>query len=297
MYRSEDSRLRKKQSINNLEGEIKKYLLAGMKVLLFLFSILFFHIRSILQQTYNIKNAKIYLINLKERTDKLKTSKFQLDLLGLNFSVVEAINGTLLKSKHFKPKIEDVNIFTGIKNLKTTLKIIKSSKRTPGQIGCWLSHLKALDIIIQNDDSMSLILEDDFVADGNAIDLMNKYISQLSKDLDWDLLYVGHCDAVQRCSLFLDKTKKLCFTNVRVNCLHGYVLKNKKVAETLFKAGNLLKPVNADQIFELSKAKRFMAFPPIFKQRKNIKADVASKSGIHPALLNNTIEVIINKLL
>lgn len=268
--------------------------MSGFNYIFFLFKLFVLQNFLNVSKTKGIFDAKVYLINLKEREDKLESSKFQLNLLGLNFTVVEAENGFYLKSLDYKKMTESfLKNKTGVEDLKITLLNITQSNRSPGQIGCWLSHLKTLNKIINSNDSLSLILEDDFVADGNAISLVNKYIHLLSKEKNWDLLYVGHCDSPSRCKKFLDKKKSICLTETRIYCTHAYLIKNKSVAKKIFNAGNLIKPVNADYFFDKANIKRYVVFPHIFKQRKNIKADINSRGGIYDLLLNNTIEQIL----
>lgn len=255
-----------------------------------------FFLNSFYLKKYDIRTANVFLINLKNRYDKLLVSKFQLNMLGLNYSIIEAINGNFfahLKVDDTSNKI--LQNITGINGLKISLKSLQQSSKSPGQIGCWLSHLKALNSIINSEnDSLSLILEDDFIADGNAIELVNKNLEKLSENNEWDLLYVGHCDFKKRCKKYLDPSKTICKTISRIYCTHAYVLKNKSVAKVLFNAGNQATPVIADHYFEKTGLQRYIIFPHIFKQRKSIIGDINSPGGYHTDLLNKTIENLVN---
>ena len=247
---------------------------------------------------FDIRNANIYLINLRHRTDKLYASALQLELLGLKFTLIDAVNVASLKAPDSEECNQDIlKSITGINILKLNLDDIRKSKKTAAHIGCWLSHLKAFNEILKQDvDKMSLILEDDFVADGNAIELVNKYLAQLEKNHEWDLFYAGHCDSRVNCHRYLDATRKICSTVKQTPCAHAYIVKNKSAAKKLLDAGNLKEPVNADYFFETAGLKRYMVFPHIFKQRKNIVADVKSEGGIHEELLDNSLELIVNNL-
>ena len=260
----------------------------------------FFYLRNILAvpQTIDIRNANIYLINLKHRKDKLYASTVQLELLGLKFTVIDAVNGNYLNTFEYNENYpKQLQSLTGIEGLKADLNSIKFTPNTPAHVGCWLSHLKALkQILKQFDDRISLILEDDFIADGNVIELVNRYLAQLEKNHEWDLLHAGHCDSKEKCKYFLNENESICYTEERVFCTHAYIVKNKAAAKKLFNAGNRELPVLADFFFETADLKRYMVFPHIFKQRKNIEADIKSEGGIHEELLNNSLELIVNNL-
>lgn len=237
----------------------------------------------------SIMNANVYLINMKNRHDKLAASKFQLDLLGLNFKRVDAINGNSLRSVNDYSSEKGVGEVVGIKDLKLTFGDLKVSYKSGSHVGCWLSHLKAFQQILEEpDDKMSLIFEDDFIADGNAISLITDNLKSLPDD--WDLFYAGHCDSRDRCERYFGYDVCKAKSEDKVVCVHAYIVKNKSVAKKLFDAGNVKEPVNADYFFQLAKINRFMTFPSIFSQRKYISADIGSGGGIFMPLRNNSIE-------
>lgn len=234
----------------------------------------------------NILDGNVFLINTKERNDKLAVSKFQLDLLGINFTRIDAINiSSILNSRPYQGEL-NVSKIVGINDLKLPSEEFKKSSN---HAGCWLSHLKALQQISNEpDDKISLILEDDFIADGNAISLINEKLKLLPQD--WDLFYVGHCDTKSKCRRYLSGDVCQANANDIVVCLHAYIVKNKSAAKKLFDAGNMKKPVLADFFFQLAHVDRYLIFPSIFTQRKNINADIGSGGGNFLPLKNNSIE-------
>ena len=90
----------------------------------------------------------IFVINLKNSTDRLERIKNQLDKLGISFVTIEAVDGNEV----------DVN-----KSCINPFLFRLSQKREcrPGEIGCAESHRKAWQEAINHSNQYSLILEDD----------------------------------------------------------------------------------------------------------------------------------------
>lgn len=137
---------------------------------------------------------------------------------------------------------------------------------------------------------ISLILEDDFLADADAINIMEDLMNTLSKD--WDVIQVGHCAGRWACSKFVNKN--ICLAKkIMIPCVHGYIIKNKKVAHEMFRLGNRPSPVLADDYFEGNNLNRYIIFPYIFSQLKKIKPDPGSGGGEWPPLANGSLEHMI----
>ncbi|WP_416306871.1 glycosyltransferase family 25 protein [Neptunicella sp. SCSIO 80796] len=109
---------------------------------------------------------KTLLINLAHSTDRLAHSSDSLKKIGIQFERIEAVNGhTFVESgplPHYNVKL---NHDTYHKNLNN------------GEIGCYLSHRKAWQKIVDEQLSFAVILEDDFSLTGDlakAIDIAKK---------------------------------------------------------------------------------------------------------------------------
>lgn len=252
-------------------------------------------IEGIFAFNFDVNNLQSHLINLKRRNDKYLASKFQLDLLGLNFTRLDGFDGRQIISdlRRTGGKM-DLKALTGIDSLKVTGGSMFRSNLPPPVIGCWLSHLKVHHLISTSEDEnkMHLIFEDDFLADGNAIKLMSDFANSVPDD--WDFLYVGHCHTRERCTRFVPGFTNMCYTDKMVWCLQAYLLRNKGVAKKLYDLGNSPVPLVADHYFQKAKLNIYMVFPHIFKQRKNIIADINS-GGIFTNLLNDSIEILVNR--
>lgn len=146
----------------------------------------------------------------------------------------------------------------------------------------------------QNEETMTLILEDDFIADGSVTSKIEDALKKLP--VDWDILYVGHCDQKKKCNTFLDHDENICLTRREVFCATGYLLRNREVAKILFEKGNNKKPLVADRYFHKSGLNIYLIFPHLFKQRKNIDADINSPGGYFTFLANDTFEKSISTI-
>lgn len=99
-----------------------------------------------------------YCINLKQSTDRKKSAEKTAQLHGINLTFVEAIDGKDEIHNHFR--------YT----------------RTAGELGCMLSHLKALRTFVESKHETALILEDDFEMHEDFHQLLKKVFSVWDKD-------------------------------------------------------------------------------------------------------------------
>ena len=110
---------------------------------------------------------KIYLINLPERTDRLKYSLAELAKVG-----IQRNDTRLCIFPAIRPDCADR--FPGI-----------------GAKGCYLSHLGVLKDVQQKGISRFLVLEDDFQLCTSALLPQTDLINQI-KTTEWDFLFPGH---------------------------------------------------------------------------------------------------------
>lgn len=137
----------------------------------------------------NIKN--IYVINLQRDINRLTSfftnlKKHNISIKNRNWNKFNAIDGS-----NEKNVISEIELL--IKNTKTKEKIISYWNKYPGSIGCYLSHIKLWQNILDNEKTSeySLIMEDDSFF--TPIGLINIEIALLSAhNINWDILYIGH---------------------------------------------------------------------------------------------------------
>ena len=197
----------KKKNIENIENELEKNWLNKIVV------------------TNSIKVDKIkkYVINLKRKPDRLK-----------NF-----INSYPLK--------EDLEIIYGFDGKNTTnelekeIDMYKTFKIKPGEKGCFISHLRIYEKIINENIDYALIIEDDAIFCENFNVKFQLFINELPAD--FDIAYIGG----RFNKNFIMKSKN-CISisphvdqhpnNKWINCehdrtTHSYIISNK-LANILF---------------------------------------------------------------
>lgn len=114
---------------------------------------------------------RAYLINLPEAGDRLTAAEAELDRLDLPFVVVEAIRG-----KELDYPIAEFS--------EAGYKLLQGRRRIDAEVGCYLSHLKAIQCFLDSGEEHGLILEDDIKLSDN----LKEIISIAYKSASFDLL-------------------------------------------------------------------------------------------------------------
>jgi len=177
---------------------------------------------------------KIFVINLKSRTDRLKNIKLLIDQLNLDkekIEIFEAIVGNNI------PNDEIYNILS-ITSLDTlfTKSINHKDIRTKGAIGCYLSHYKIWEKVINENLNNILILEDDIFTDADQKEF-NEYINSIPDDYDiamvsWFSLWFDRLNNPNKNIIINNNWNK--YNSVNVFSGGGYLV-SKKGAQKLIK--------------------------------------------------------------
>ncbi len=110
---------------------------------------------------------KSYLINLATRQDRLELATLSIKQLGLELVRIEAVLGRELEYPH--PQFDE-----------SGYTIRQGRRRVDAEVGCYLSHLQAMETFLDSGDEFGIIVEDDVAfRDGarGAIDLALSYAS------------------------------------------------------------------------------------------------------------------------
>uniref|UniRef100_A0A8B9KVZ2 Collagen beta(1-O)galactosyltransferase 2 n=1 Tax=Astyanax mexicanus TaxID=7994 RepID=A0A8B9KVZ2_ASTMX len=127
---------------------------------------------------------EIFLINLKRRTDRRERMLNTLDILGLEVTVTEAVDGKALNSSKLQA--------LGIEMMPDYKDPYSGRVLTRGEIGCFLSHHATWTEVVERGLQSVLVLEDDVRFEPRFKKRLQTIMEDVEKaQLDWDLIYVG----------------------------------------------------------------------------------------------------------
>lgn len=123
-------------------------------------------------------SCAVYVINLERSADRLARVKKQLTKLDLSWQRVEAVDGKQLTSEQWS-KVDQARYLRA-----------HGKKPTAGEVGCYLSHLRALETFLASDHTHALILEDDITPPDALPGLLQTLLTCAE---DWDMVHLsGH---------------------------------------------------------------------------------------------------------
>jgi glycosyl transferase family 25 len=117
-------------------------------------------------------SLQTFVINLKDATERWHHMKEALDKVGLGYTRIDAVLGKNLEEPIVEFNERRYNILTG-------------KHKSHGEIGCYLSHIKALTEFLISDSDYALILEDDVTLPEHLPELITEAIN---RNQHWDLL-------------------------------------------------------------------------------------------------------------
>lgn len=150
------------------------------------------------KKEYNniLNNTPIYIINLDRSKDRHKFMTDQMKEYNIkNYKFVSAVDGKKIKKRENNMyDYEDISFF----NNDDTV--------TEGELGCTLSHLKAISEILKNNHDYAIICEDD--ADLFWIQTWDRTIKNIVDDApddwEWISLYLSKPEMNDQDSFYLD---------------------------------------------------------------------------------------------
>ena len=162
----------------------------------------------------------IYVINLDRDVERMASLAGSLRGLNLTYVRVSAVLG---KEVPDWEKLVDVELY-GARN--------RLPMPRPGEVGCYLSHLKAMEEFLRTDAPWCVILEDDVEVRPAGVEVL----AALGRQDDWDLvkLFCFHSGLPVR-KRALTPTHHLVVHLTRTTSSAAYAV-NRRAAETLLKS-------------------------------------------------------------
>lgn len=105
-------------------------------------------------------NIPIYLVSLKDDIKRRKELEKRFPKYYSSFIHIEAVDGRKLYAKEY---------------FDATSSFFNKHKRpmSPSELGCTLSHIKALEQFLSTDESFALILDEDIIVDNSMLIFIN----------------------------------------------------------------------------------------------------------------------------
>ena len=162
----------------------------------------------------------IYVINLDRDAERLASVSGNLDALGLTFERIPAVIGKELPD------------WRSYVDMGTYAWRNRQDDPRPGEVGCYLSHLKAMETFLRTDAPWCVILEDDV----EVLPACVPVLAALGEKDDWDLakLFCFHSGMPVR-KRALTPTHQLVVHLTRTTSSAAYAV-NRHAAETLLKS-------------------------------------------------------------
>lgn len=117
-------------------------------------------------------DAHVFFINLDRAVQRREHMERQLNTLGMPYTRIEAVLG-----KDLEEPIEGFD--------EKRFHVLTGKRKSPGEIGCYFSHIKALKAFLETDKPYALMLEDDVTIPANLPALL---VASVKHSQTWDLL-------------------------------------------------------------------------------------------------------------
>lgn len=212
----------------------------------------------------NMNVIPIFIINMDASTDRWQSMEQQLSKFGLTGTRVSAVVGKALTA-------DEVNaLYDEAKN--------KAKHHRPlslGEIGCYASHRKIWQMMVEQNISQALILEDDVNIEANINDVL------ASVDLlkNWDVIKLSD----NRANKPAEETplqNELSLVNYKrvPNCANGYLL-SLQGANKLLSLAKVFRPVDIDMQFHSALKLNVVGIMPYAITEVAFESDIASQNA------------------
>jgi glycosyl transferase family 25 len=193
------------------------------------------------------------LINLDQSKDRLAASHSCFEKLQLDWERISAINGVELGSA----RIAKINPPPSITQWFRQL--------TPGEVGCFLSHVKCWNHVVANGIACALILEDDFAPELQCSVQLLESILQMAPG-DWDVLKLSNTHQ----KIALGQPVRLHLGSGDVTNCTAYFISQAGAQKLSVARGTIHRPVDYEmRHFWERGLKIYHAAPNLFRQKSH----------------------------
>ncbi|XP_006816484.1 procollagen galactosyltransferase 2-like, partial [Saccoglossus kowalevskii] len=141
------------------------------------------HVTVPVRHTERLGFDEIYMINLLRRPDRRERMVAAFDLLGIDATLVDAVDGQELTDE----KVLEL----GIKMLPGFADPYHGRELTKGEIGCFLSHYNIWQEVVSKNYSKVMVLEDDVRFKFKFLERLNAMMAELKElHINWDIVAI-----------------------------------------------------------------------------------------------------------
>lgn len=191
------------------------------------------------------------VINLDSSVARWQSITAQCELLGLTPQRVSAVRGSMLTAQQ---KSEVYNLETNLAKFDKEL--------NDGEIGCYLSHIRCWEHIIEQQLDFALVLEDDAILTPDIV----RYIDKLAgSSVDWDYIKLSRGSKTKKSLECLDLGDGLSLTKgLKLNSTcTGQLISLSGAKKLLAHAFPISRPVDADIRYWFEKSLKCFSTSPL----------------------------------
>lgn len=208
----------------------------------------------------------IFVINLDKSTERMAKISDRLDELEVPFERISAVYGAELSQKELEI------------NYDPELNAKKYRRELPcGEIGCYMSHIKAWKMIIERKLDCAIILEDDITIDEEFREIAERLAGSID-DFDVVKLFCGKSNPKIVASEPISPNHKLCRFYKVLSGNPGQLITFNGAKSLLASHQKFGRPVDVDiQHWWESDINVLGVFPPIVNILQSIQSDIDSQ--------------------
>jgi glycosyl transferase family 25 len=242
----------------------------------------------------NVQEIPSYVINLDQNKNKWFKTKQTLNNFGINPQRFSAVYGKNLDN-NFINNITDPSVYYSITYGRSTDEQMSGL----GAIGCYLSHIKLWQNLVNSETQNTfLIFEDDvevnFSNKNNYTQNINYFVQNvITTQPDWDFIFLGYSKPLL---IFSNDVcnKNICQIKDKTFCTHAYIINKKGAKKLLDKAFPIVHQIDSFISFMSAREdiKSFRPIKPFFIQSEEITNIIFNSSMIQEGPIKSIKTII-----